>query len=83
MTPRRLDPRRPGGRPALRRQLQEACRRFAHDFECGMLDWGLFLRGERQVFTAEMALVLLANLISVTLGIASGACLNALIHGRL
>nr|MBP7693831.1 hypothetical protein [Anaerolineales bacterium] len=36
------------------------------ELECGMLDLGLFVRGERRVLTAEMILVFLTQLILMT-----------------
>lgn len=36
------------------------------ELECGMLDLGLFVRGERRVVTAEMILVFLTQLVLMT-----------------
>ncbi len=51
---------------ALARRLIDWYNWLHKELECGMLDLGLFIRGERRVVTAEMTLVLLTQLILMT-----------------
>ena len=50
----------------LARRLMDWYNWLHTELECGMLDLGLFVRGERRVVTAEMILVLLTQLILMT-----------------
>ena len=50
----------------LARRLMDWYNWLHTELECGMLDLGLFVRGERRVVTAEMTLVLLTQLILMT-----------------
>lgn len=55
--------RRPPKARSLRQRLVEGLIWLDKELECGLLDLGLFLRGERRVVTAEMILVFLVQLI--------------------
>lgn len=61
-------PRPPKTRPPARR-LREWYNWLDKEIECGLLDLGLFVRGERRVVTAEMILVFLAQLVVLTVTI--------------
>ncbi len=50
----------------LARRLMDWYSWLNKELECGMLDLGLFVRGERRVVTAEMILVFLTQLVLMT-----------------
>lgn len=56
-------PKRSSDTRPFAQRLFEWLRWLDHELECGMLDLGLFVRGERRVVTAEMVLVFLLELI--------------------
>ncbi len=55
---------------SIKERLVDGYKWLDKEVECGMLDLGLFVRGERRVVTAEMILVFLVQLIMIVVVIA-------------